>query len=403
MSVLIGHPTGNPNSHNAVAAYLEAGLLDSFCVPWMPGMGTTRMLKRFPPLRAMARGLERRQFPSLAQAPTVQGKSREFVRLLNRAAGWNGGGSGDQGNRWVMRTMTRECRRSTVTAVHAYEDCSLWQFEEAKRLGKACVYDLPTVYYPAWERVRAELWRKYSDWVPLDEKGAASDGRLERKRQEIDLADLVLVASRYVEATVREFYPDKTIVRAPYGVDVEFWTRRPPGGAAKPLRFIYAGNVSVRKGVPLLIEAWVKAGLRDAELALVGSWELTESKQSSLPPRVTWFPPCQSQELLEQYWNSDVFVFPSFSDGFGLVLLEAMACGLPLIASQASGAPEIITPESGRLVPQGDLDRLVDLLRWFDRNRDEIPAMGSAARYQAKQCTWANYRNLVAGAVSKLV
>ena len=403
MSVLIGHPTGNPNSHNAVAAYLEAGLLESFCVPWMPATRTTQTLKRFPPLRAIGRGLERRQFPALAHAPTVQGKVREFVRLLNRAAGWDGGGFAEQGNRWLMRTMARECHRSTVTAVHAYEDCSLWQFEEAKRLGKACVYDLPTVYYPAWERGRAELLRKYSDWIPPDEQLAADEGRLEQKRQEIGLADLVLVASRYVEATVREFYPDKTIARAPYGVDVEFWTPGPLEKAAKPLRFIYAGNVSLRKGVPLLIEAWDKAGLRDAELALVGYWGLAESKRSSLPPGVTWFPPCHSQELRERYRDSDVFVFPTFSDGFGLVLLEAMACGLPLIASEASVAPEIITPASGRLTPPGDLDRLVELLRWFDRNRDEIPAMGSEARSQAERCTWANYRRLVADAVSKLV
>ena len=46
-----------------------------------------------------------------------------------------------------MRTMARECHRSTVKAVHAYEDCSLWQFLEAKRLGKACIYDMPICYY----------------------------------------------------------------------------------------------------------------------------------------------------------------------------------------------------------------------------------------------------------------
>jgi alpha-maltose-1-phosphate synthase len=403
MSVLIGHPTGNPNSHNAVVAYLEAGLLDSFCVPWMPGSRTTQTLKRFPPLRKIAKGLERRQFPALAHAPTVQGKVRECVRLLNRAAGWDGGGFAEQGNRWLMTTMARECHRSTVTAVHAYEDCSLWQFQEAKRLGKACVYDLPTVYYPAWERVQAELRGKYSDWMPLDEQFTADEGRLEQKRQEIGLADLVLVASRYVEATVREFYHDKAIARAPYGVDVEFWTPAPLEKAAKPLRFIYAGNVSLRKGVPLLIEAWVKAGLRDAELALVGSWGLAESKRASLPPGVTWFPPCHPQELRECYRDSDVFVFPTYSDGFGLVLLEAMACGLPLIATEASVAPEIITPASGRLMPPGDLGRLVELLRWFDRNRDELPAMGSEARSQAEGCTWENYRSLVADAVSKQV
>ena len=200
----------------------------------------------------------------------------------------------DQANRWLMRTMARECHRSTVTAVHAYEDCSLWPFIEAKRLGKACVYDLPTCYYPAWEKIQAELSRKYSDWMPSNCLPAAYDVRLEQKRKEMELADLTLVASRYVEATVREFYPHKDIARAPYGVDVEFWTpastRKQPG----PLRFIYAGNVSVRKGVALLIEAWSKAGLRDAELTLVGSWGLADSKLRSLPAGIRWVPPCSS-------------------------------------------------------------------------------------------------------------
>jgi glycosyltransferase involved in cell wall biosynthesis len=316
--------------------------------------------------------------------------------------GWDGGGFADQGNRWLMRTMARECHRSPVTAVHAYEDCSLWQFEEAKRLGKACIYDLPTVYYPSWERLRAELKRKYPDWAPPGEQAPDDGGRLEQKRKEMGLADLVLVASRYVESTVREFCPDKTIARAPYGVDVEFWTPGPHHKAPKPLRFIYAGNVSLRKGVPLLVEAWNQAGLRDAELVLVGSWGLAERKRSSLPPGVSWFPPCHPLELRERYRDSDVFVFPSFSDGFGLVLLEAMACGLPLIGSEASVAPEIVTPASGRLTSPGDLDQLVELLRWFYRNRDEIPAMGREARSRAECSTWANYRSLVVGAVSKV-
>ena len=301
-----------------------------------------------------------------------------------------------------MRTMARECHRSRVTAVHAYEDCSLWPFREAKRLGKACVYDMPTCYYPAWQRIEAELRRTYADWLPPNGSSAATDVRLEQKRQEMALADVTLVASRYVENTIREFYPDKAIARAPYGVDVEFWTPgpRPPSG---PLRFIYAGQVSLRKGVPLLIDAWSKAGLRDAELVLVGSWGMAESKRLALPTGITWVPPCSSQELRERYRDSDVFVFPSFSDGFGLVLLEAMACGLPAIASDASIGPEVVAPGCGFVVPSGDLDRLVEHLRWFDHHRDDIPAMGRAARAQAVRCTWSNYRSLVMAAVSKLV
>ena len=97
------------------------------------------------------------------------------------------------------------------------------------------------------------------------------------------MADLTLVPSRYVEATIREFYPYKDIAVAPYGVNLEFWTPGPINKPTGPLRFIFAGQVSLRKGVPLLIEAWSKAKLRDAELVLVGSWKLADSKRRSLP------------------------------------------------------------------------------------------------------------------------
>src|SRR3984893_7803970 len=363
MSIVLGHPTGNPNSHNAAASYLEAGVLECFCVTWMPSARAIATLKSFGPLRSSAERLQRRQFLPLSRVPKMQGRLGEMYRPLMRALTVPGYPS-DQANRWLMRTMARECHRAAVSAVHAYEDCSLLPFIEAKRLGKACVYDLPTCYYPAWEATQAELSRKYSDWIPSTRMPAAYHVRLEQKRKEMELADVVLVASRYVEATVREYYPHKDIARAPYGIDVEFWTPvltdKPPG----PLRFIYAGNVSVRKGAPLLIEAWSKAGLRDAELILVGSWGLADSKLRSLPANIRWFPPCSSEALRDLYRKSDAFVFPSYSDGFGLVLLEAMACGLPAVASEASIGPELVTPACGFISPTGDLDRLVEHLRW---------------------------------------
>jgi glycosyltransferase involved in cell wall biosynthesis len=401
MSILFGHPTGSPFAHNAALAHLEAGVLECFCVPWMPSTATIRALSLVQPLRPLAQRFARRQFAPLSQVPKVQGRVGEACRLLMRASGL--GGDPDQGNRWLMRTMAHECRRSMVRAVHAYEDCSLWQFMEARRLGKACIYDMPICYYAAWEKTQSKLLRKYVDWLPHNWSPPAHDKRLEQKRQEMTLADLTLVPSRYAEATIREFYPHKDIARAPYGVDAEFWTPGPINKPPGPLRFIYAGHVSLRKGTPLLIEAWSKAELRDAELALVGPWILADSKQRSLPPGIKWFPPCSWQALRDRYRESDVFVFPSFAEGFGLVLLEAMACGLPAIASEPSIAPEIMTAGCGFITPTGDLDRLVELLRWFDRHRDKLPVMGRQARAQAARCTWSNYRSLVVGAVSKLV
>src|SRR5580700_6520297 len=132
MSILFGHPTGNPNSHHAAFAHFEAGRLESFCVSWMPSAMSLRLLDRIKPFRSMTQRLSRRHFPPLTKAPKIQGRAGEFRRLLIRAAGWGGDRLSNEANEWVMRTMTRECRRPGVTAVHAYEDCSLWQFVEAK-------------------------------------------------------------------------------------------------------------------------------------------------------------------------------------------------------------------------------------------------------------------------------
>jgi len=73
-----------------------------------------------------------------------------------------------EANDWLMRTMSRESWRRSVTAVHAYEDCSLWSFEEAKRQGKACIYNLPIGYYLAWEKKQQELADEYADWLPSE-------------------------------------------------------------------------------------------------------------------------------------------------------------------------------------------------------------------------------------------
>jgi len=79
-----------------------------------------------------------------------------------------------------------------------------------------------------------------------------------------------------------------------------------------------------------------------------------------------------------------------------------MACGLPVIASEARIGPEIVTADCGFTAPPGDMDRLVELLRWFDRHRDQLSSMGRQTRVQDTGCTWDNYRRLLIGAVSKL-
>jgi glycosyltransferase involved in cell wall biosynthesis len=368
----------------------------------MPTPGELGFLQSIPGLGDSVKRLERRYFPALAAAPRIEGRVGEWSRMARRLA--FGGRFATEGlsyeaNDWLMRTMRRESRRAAVTAAHAYEDCSLWSFEEAKRLGKACIYDLPIGYYPAWERKQGELAARFADWLPPGGLPSNRFVRPEQKRREMELADLVLVPCSFVRRTIEQ-YADKSATLAPYGVDLDFWRADASVRRDGPTRFIYAGQCSLRKGLPVLLDAWKRAGLNEATLDLVGSWQFTGQKLRDLPSGVAWFGPVSAAELRVRYQRSDVFVFPSFFEGFGLVILEAMACGLPVIATDASAAPDVLADDCGRIFPAGNVDALADELRWFSAHRDRVSGMRSVARARAERHSWSNYRACVSAAAT---
>ena len=404
MSILFGHPTGNPNSHHAALAHFENDRLAAFCVPWMPTPQQLHCLQAVPHLNGLIARLERRCFEPLLSAPRIEGRPGEWWRMIRRAVTPKRADErlSYQANDWLMRTMAHECRRANVTAVHSYEDCSLWQFEEAKRLGKACIYDMPIGYYPAWQDKQATLARQYSDWLPPEGLPSSHWVRPVQKRKEMDLADLVLAPSSFVRKTLMQFV-EKKVALAPYGVDLDFWRTNSVIEQSGSLRFIYAGQCSLRKGIQVLLDAWKAAAIKDATLELVGSWQFSDAKRSELPKNVTYTGPVSAEKLRQRYQTADVFVFPSFFEGFGLVVLEAMACGLPVIASDATAGVDVLDVDTGRLFAAGDLDGLVECLRWFGDHRERLPVMSNAARAKAATYTWENYRRCVSKAVARFV
>lgn len=404
MTVLFGHPTGNPNSHNAALAHFEAGWLEAFCVPWMPTEGELTLLGGLPGMTSQVARLRRRRFAPLDRAPKVQLRIGEWSRMLRRLIGgaWADERLAYEANDWLMSVMARECRRSAVTAVHSYEDCSFDQFREAAKTGKARIYDLPIGYYPAWESTLARLSAKYDAWRPNRRSMDTKYVRPEQKRAEMELAELVLVPCSFVKRTV-EAHVDRKVEVAAYGVDCEFWRPDRNQRAGGPLRFLYSGQCSIRKGVPMLIEAWRSAALKDAVLDIVGQWQLTTAVPGGLPKGIRIGGPLSPDQLRLAYQRADVFVFPSNFEGFGLVMLEAMACGLPVIASDATAGPDVLDETNGWVIAPDDLDALVAALRQAATGRDRIRSMGLAARDTARAMSWEGYRTRVSQATASLV
>jgi glycosyltransferase involved in cell wall biosynthesis len=152
------------------------------------------------------------------------------------------------------------------------------------------------------------------------------------------------------------------------------------------------GALIERKGVHLLLEAWNKLGLKNAELVLVGTLHGEMKKHldrwGTDTVRVTGFTADVQAELRQ----SAVFVFPSECEGFAKSTLEAAACGLPLIATQESG-DAVVDGETGMVIPANHVDALAAALEKAAGDRDKLVEMGKKGRERVANClTWDHYR-----------
>lgn len=283
-------------------------------------------------------------------------------------------------------------------------DTSSWILAERCRAAGVPFILEQTVAHPLHkQRMMAEASRRFPDWAEKESERPACV--LAAERIEHESAERIVAGSSYCRDTLVEqgVAPQKIVVN-PYGVE------RPDGdfprhlsAENRPLRFLFLGFLSLRKGLPLLLEAWQKAGLRDAELVLAGG--IRQEHRHLLPDdksvRHAGFIPRSS--LPNFLVQQDVNVLPSFSEGFAISLIEAMAAGLPVMATAHTGAPDIVSEgREGFIIPVGEVDALVERLRWFADNRDKLPSMSEAARLKAEEFTWERYGERYEGMLHEL-
>ena len=263
--------------------------------------------------------------------------------------------------------------------------------ERAAGLGRCFVLDRSTAHPSSYQRLFPLLVRQFPEWgfdlAPHHPQLAAAVD-FEHLR-----ANRIVVASSYSLRTLLENgVPEEKIAIIPYGVDLEKFLPSPSHQPSRPLRFLFLGSIGIRKGVPLLLEAWRSLDVGDSELWLAGP---ISSRHKRLIPRLRGLRllgKVPNPSLPGLFRHCDVLVFPSFSEGFGLVLLEAMASGLPVISTDATAAPDIITNGvEGYVVPAGDLEALRIALRRFIDSPGDARAMSAAARRRAERYTWDAY------------
>lgn len=182
------------------------------------------------------------------------------------------------------------------------------------------------------------------------------------------------------------------ISRIPNGVTIPTRARvSRPERDAMPLRLLFVGRLVEEKGLDTLIDALallVKGG-RAVSLRLVGDGPLrtmieNHVRQSALDDCVTLVGALPPDAVADELCEADLFVLPSRCEGLPVALLEAIAHGLPAVATRVSGSEEIIDDSIGWLVPADDLRALAGAIeKAIDRGRVGLRAMGERAREKA--------------------
>ena len=269
-----------------------------------------------------------------------------------------------------------------ATIFHGWTGNCLASIKQARKHGSIIMIEQATRHPTSWQEAVLQECETFGV-RPRDCRAYLLAPLIGRMEREFQLADAILVPSTATRATFEKAgYAEQTIV-VNACVDHRFFSPPSQPASREIFRVCFAGRVELLKGLPYLLQAWKQLALPKAELVLIGEvapemhrflkqWALPNTHVVGQLPRT---------ELAKWYRASHLFVFPSVNEGLARVLFEAMACGLPMIATERSGAEDCITQGAeGNVVPARSVDALTEAILWHYANPEASAAMGRAAR-----------------------
>jgi glycosyltransferase involved in cell wall biosynthesis len=229
-----------------------------------------------------------------------------------------------------------------------------------------------------------------------------------KELREYEEADFIAIPSQFVKETfIERGVPAAKLLQVPYGVNLRNFYPVPK--TDKIFRVVHCGNLSIRKGVHYLLQAFSELKLPDAELWLIGgiTEEIRPFLKKYAAPSIILRGTFPESELHQQLSQGSVFCLASIEEGLAMVQPMAMACGLPLIITTNTGGADIIREgREGFILPIRDVTALKEKILYFYENPEERRRMGEAARKRVRTgYTWADhgqkmlahYRRILAG------
>jgi starch synthase len=282
--------------------------------------------------------------------------------------------------RWIRR-------HRSIDAVIAFQGAALNSLIAAKAIGATAVLMAmhPLDHHQIVAQEYARFGRTVSSKTPA------------RLLKEIAVADHIVSASlSTTEALVSHGVPRGKIKEIPYGIDTDSYSSSNPETAVDPdyTRFLFVGKLSVHKGLHVLRDAFQRITNPNIKLTLVGR-PVGEVERHILQfwkdPRVEVV--AEVDSIRTAYARADVFVFPSLVEGFGMVTLEAMASGVPVIVTTRC-ASVVRDGIDGYVVEPGSADQLVEKMSLLAGAPATRKILGQNALERSREFTWNRFGDI---------
>ncbi len=278
---------------------------------------------------------------------------------------------------------------------------SLLSLRKAKELGMKTVVERGSAHILTQIRLLEEEYERHGMQFDVHHAGIT-----ERELQEYEETDFITVPSLFAKRSfLAHGVPEEKLLHTPYGVDLRSF--RPGTKTDDVFRIIYCGGRTIRKGIVYLLQAFTELDLPNSELWLVGSG--SKETDSILArygnERIRTLGPFPESELQKYYSQGSVYCHPSVEEGLSMVQLQAMACGLPVIATTNTGAEDVIEEgKEGFIVPIRDPEAIKTKLLFLYENPRVLAEMGQAARKRAQAgSSWSDYGDRVVHQYQRVV
>lgn len=300
--------------------------------------------------------------------------------------------------------------KNNVDAVIMYDTLAYKTFEILKKKAPHIkrIIDMSAPYSLYMDKIfKIDLQKnnRYSDILRREICSTQYLNMLDNSIKETKLADYFLVASNFtMNSLIYEGVPNSKILMCPYGIDSNIYSyNKKRENMYEEIRCIFVGTITQKKGAFYLLEAIKELKHKRFSFMFVGTYDKKSEYYKDFKDICKFTGYVTKEKVVDFCSKSDILIFPSLADGFGLSALEAMSCGLPVICTSNSGVSDlIINGYNGFVINAGNEKEIYEKLMWFDNNRDKLKDMRENARNTSLKCTWNKYDLCIQKSIEKI-